>query len=169
MTMRCFSMYKQLDYSARKKIERLAAKDFSVRQIADTLGTTTSTLYRELARCAIAPGRVDLTAYSAAQAQAHADSQATKKGARTKFEHAPGLAEYIADEIKARKSPKAIALAIKNGETPFTGVEISSITIYKAIHRGRVPGVTDADLPLGRRRPAPRKSRLSRRPAQQTG
>ena len=64
---------------------------------------------------------------------------------------------------------KAIALAIKNGETPFTGVEISSITIYKAIHRGRVPGVTDADLPLGRRRPAPRKSRLCRRPAQQTG
>lgn len=59
-----------------------------------------------------------------------------------------GLIEYIQDRILKKKySPDTISGRIKNFQTAFSDT-ISTSTIYSAIDKGKIPGVTNIDLKL---------------------
>lgn len=56
--------YKNIDLDKRRKIESLIKADFSLREIAKSIGVSRSTIYREISRC-------ELNKYSAEVAQKH--------------------------------------------------------------------------------------------------
>lgn len=125
--------YRQLTYGDRVYIDVLNFQRKSRKEIADSLGVNTSTIYREIKRgCSSAQGWRHC--YRAELAEQAKRLGASKRGRRRKIEGE--LEKYIIEKLKAKWSPEQISgrLVIEGGK------KISYETIYGYIKRDRDRG-----------------------------
>ena len=131
----------------RARIEVLAARGFSDAEIAELLGRSRATIWREKKRCG--PG-----AYCAHRAQASAEAAAGRPRP-SKLASDRRLCRLVADRLKERLSPHAISAELKE-----LGRHVCAESIYRACYdlsgsSGLEPGAWKK-LPRARRRRKPR-------------
>ena len=149
---------KYVDYDDRIRIEFLYNKEKNTpAQIANKLGYSERTIYRELKR-----GYCDnldtllrtIKVYSAHLAQKDYDEKAAAKGASLKIGNDHALATYIEDKIiNERYSPEAVLLEIKRKKLKFS-VTLSKTTLYRYIDCDLFLNITNKHLPSGKRKKA---------------
>lgn len=137
-----------LTYEERFYIEKALKNGISPTSIADTLGKHFTTIYKEIKKGTVTLLNHDLTTrreYSAQAAQNVTEHRGHAKGIMYKLSDDKPLLDRIAYLIKERHySPYAVLQTIRN-ETP-EALTMCETTLYKYIHLGIIPGVTDADL-----------------------
>ena len=151
-------MGKHLTYHDRLTIARMLLKGFPIKGIADAIGCHVSTIYKETRRARYKhtrrPYLPDEDRYSPDGAQIRADRLKAKKRFQPKIlwnkEYRHEIRRYI---LKEHYSPEAALFAVNNNGIDY-GVRITSpATIYTAIRKGYLKGVTMMDCPLrGRHR-----------------
>ncbi len=131
-----------LTYESRTKIKELHDKGLSIQQIADEIGVCRQTIYNELKR-----GSDSFGSYDPKHAEELFQERQQTKGRQRLLTINSELAQYIADLIlKEHYSPKQIIKSLKE-DHPSNAVELKSVnTIYAAIDKGLIPGVTRASL-----------------------
>lgn len=146
---------KYIDHDDRIRIELLYNTEKNTpAQIAEKLGYSERTIYRELKRgyCE----NVDylwrtIRVYSAQKAQQDYDTKAAAKGANLKIGSDHALAAYIEDKILNEKySPEAVLLEIKRSGLNFS-VTLSKTTLYRYIDNDLFLNISNKDLPSGKR------------------
>lgn len=131
---------KYLKLEQRKIIEDRLSSGVRPTDIADELGISISTIYREIRRV---PGRQ----YSAYLAQIDYIRKGKNKGVDDCLSKFPELAETLAVYIREKHmSPEKVIEAI-NADGRFAGAIRSANTIYGYVFNGKLPGVTVDDLP----------------------
>ena len=131
-------MGRHLTRDDRIGIEKLLKAGTSVCKIAEVIGCSERTIYREKIRghCEVLDGRTYrmLPAYSAQIAQNRADALAeARKGRPLLLASAPGLAEYLETAIgKRRYSPDAAVQEIVLLDLPLP--HLSAVTVYRYIY-----------------------------------
>ena len=149
-------MGRHLTRDDRIGIEKLLKAGTSVCKIAEVIGCSERTIYREKIRvhCEVLDGRTYrmLPAYSAQIAQNRADALAeARKGRPLLLASAPGLAEYLETAIgKRRYSPDAAVQEIVLLDLPLP--HLSAVTVYRYIYNGYLK-LCSLDLPVGHYRP----------------
>lgn len=137
-----------LTYEERFFIEKSLKSGMGAVAIADALGKHFTTIYKEIKKGTVTLLNYDLTTreeYCADTAQIKTVERGHAKGIMYKLADDKPLLERIAYLIKQRHySPYAVLQAIKK-ETPDI-LTMCEATLYKYIHLGIIPGVTDADL-----------------------
>lgn len=145
--------YKHLDHRDRLQLERLLKDGYSKKELAVILGCSLSTIYNELRRGACEHMNSDLTVtmrYDAYYAQRNYEKHLREKGQTPKILKDERLRNYISDLIGQQHfSPDAVLMEIENNGIEFSEKIRSVHTIYNAIRRGDIPGVTMKDLPRG--------------------
>lgn len=137
-----------LTYEERFYIEKALKNGSSPTAIADVLGKHFTTIYKEIKKGTVTLLNHDLTTrreYSAQAAQNVTEKRGHAKGIMYKLADDKPLLDRIAYLIKEKHySPYAVLQTIRK-ETPeaFTMCEA---TLYKYIHLGLIPDVTDKDL-----------------------
>lgn len=167
--------YRRMTWTDRLIIERLYNSGASYRSIASMTGFAVSSVHVEIKHGLYPHLGAETTRrplhYSAQIAQDHADFQATIKGPALKLGHNHDYAGYIADQIKAGRSPDQIVGTLKKSGQ-WT---VSTTTLYRYIDRGYIPNITNRNLrekPL-RKRPyryveakrPPKGTSIERRPS----
>ncbi len=153
---------KYIDYNVRIRIELLYnVEKNSVAQIAEKVDFSERTIYRELKR-GYCENRDYLwrerRVYSAELAQQDYNEKASAKGPPLKIGNDHKLAAYIEDKIVNEKfSPEAVLMEIDRTGMKFS-VSISKTTLYRYIYDDLFLGVTEKDLPCGKR---PRKKKTN--------
>ncbi|HBU12702.1 MAG TPA: IS30 family transposase [Clostridiales bacterium] len=155
------SKKKYIDYDDRIKIELLHnIEKNKPAQIAEKLGYSERTIYRELLR-----GYCDnldthlrkIRVYSAQLAQRDYDEKAAAKGVNLKIGNDHALAAYIEEKmVKEKYSPEAVLLEIKTKGLQFS-VTISKTTLYRYIDDDLFLNISNKDLPSGKREKQKRK------------
>lgn len=146
---------KYVDYDDRIRIELLYNTEKNKpAQIAEKLGYSERTIYRELARgyCENLDSELRTKrVYSAQLAQQDYNEKASAKGPGLKIGNDHALAAYIEDKIVNEKfSPEAVLMEIDRTGMKFF-VSISKTTLYRYIYDDLFLGVSAKDLPCGRR------------------
>jgi len=132
--------YKHLTYSQRTQIKAMLDEGYKKTEIAAALGFDDSTIYREVARGS-KNGQYD-PAYSEIRYKAHLSA----KGADPMLTIDLELAQYISKAIlEEQLSPAQISKRLQNEER-FRSLPKSINTIYNAIDKGMIPGVTRDSL-----------------------
>ncbi len=132
--------FKQLTYEKRLEIKKMLDADAKTpaRAIADKIGVHHSTVSREIKK-----GMIDGT-YNPEYAEEQAQLARAEKGRVPILESDTQLAALIADMILSKHlSPEKIANIIK-ADNRYENVSIN--TIYNAIDKGLIPGVTRESL-----------------------
>lgn len=146
-------MGKHLTYHDRLTIERMLLKGFPIKEIADAIGCHVSTIYKEIKRArykhTVKPHLPDEDRYNPDGAQMIADRLKSKKRYQPKIlqskEYRHEIRRYI---LKEHYSPEAALFAVNHNGIDY-GVRITSpATIYTAIRKGYLKGVTMIDCPL---------------------
>lgn len=141
-------MSKYITYEERFYIEKSLKSGDSPSDIADALGKHFTTIYKEIKKGTATFLNSDLTArveYCADTAQAKTVDRGHNKGIQRKLEDNKSLLERIAYLIKEKHySPYAVLQTIKK-ENP-EALTMCETTLYKYIHLGIIPNVTDKDL-----------------------
>ena len=146
---------KYVDYDDRIRIELLYNREKNKpAQIAEKLGYSERTIYRELARgycdnvdSELRPIRV----YSTHIAQRDYDEKAAAKGASLKIGCDHAFAAFIEDKIANEKySPEAVLLEIQTKGLQFS-VTISKTTLYRYIDNDLFLNLSNKNLPCGKR------------------
>ena len=143
--------YRYIDFQDRKEISARSLNGDRVADIADGLGVTTATVYRELKRGEYE--RLDgatwemVTAYSPDIAEARYQEHLREKGPDLKIGKDHELANYIEATIVEKEcSPAAVlGYAMMEGRTFETSVSVT--TIYSYIKKGLFLQITQVDLP----------------------
>lgn len=157
---------KYIDYDDRIRIELLYNMEKNTAaQIAEKLGYSERTIYRELNR-GYCENRDYLwrerRVYSAQLAQQDYNKKASAKGPNLKIGHDHELAAYIEDKIVNKNfSPGAVLMEIERTGMKFS-VTISKTTLYRYIYDDLFLGLSDKDLPEGKR-PRKKKTETERR------
>lgn len=141
-------MSKYLTYEERFYIEKSLKAGTSPVQIADSLGKHFTTIYKEIEKGTVTLLNSDLTyrkEYSAEAAQNKTIYRGHNKGIQYKLTSDKPLLDRITVLIKQYYySPYAVLQTLKKeGSTTFTMCET---TLYKYIHLGLIPGISDNDL-----------------------
>ena len=133
-------VYMHLTYDQRLAIKQMLERGNSKKEIAESIGVHTSTIYREIDRGTV-NGHYDPTAAEEAYQEKLAE-----KGPTAVLEENPELANYIAKLILNQKlSPEKIVNVVK--ENPrFSKISLTKQTIYHSIITGKIPGVTKDSL-----------------------
>lgn len=133
--------YSRLTYAQRQTIKQMKDDGKKNAVIAQTVGIHISTLYRELRR-----GDVN-GIYAPEQSEQIVRSHFPHKGPKPIFKSKPELARYIARLIlEEHLSPERIVEKLEQEESAFKGAISSPKTIYNAIDRNIIPGVTRESL-----------------------
>lgn len=145
--------WKHLTREKRYQIEALYRANHGVREIAQMVGCSVRTVYRELqrGRCEQLRGSTWETyyTYSATIAQRRADTCRGRLGRPCKLLGDAALMRYLEKYIAKKYSPAA---ALREAEFQGIGaVRVSVNTVYRYIYRGRLQ-VKGMDLPVGRYR-----------------
>ena len=143
--------YNQLTYNDRLTIEKmLNAKSFTKQQIANAVGCSRVTIWREIKKgeiTGIDTYYKDKVFYSSYTAQRITEKNKSKQGAKLLQINDTNLINYIIKRIVVdRYSPRAIAQTIKKQKLKFI-YYISDFTIYRYIKRGYLNGITMKSLP----------------------
>lgn len=140
--------YKIFTKSTRDKLEALYNAGIPVKQIADELGYTFQSIYRELKRGYYMHRNSDWTEtrkYSADIAQRSADVNATAKGAPLKIGKDHEFAKFVEDMVLAGYSPSAILDYIKENGLHFK-TKVCRVTLYSYIDKGLFLRITNKNL-----------------------
>lgn len=136
MSVKCF---KHLTHDDRIKIEALAKRKHSKREIAEDIGCSISTIEREFKRgvCKqLTSEYEEITIYSADVSQNIHNYHASNKGAPLKIGKDFDLVEYIEDMIIHNNySPDALIGHLKISSKKFI-TSICTKTLYNYIDRG---------------------------------
>lgn len=137
-----------LTYEERFFIEKSLKSGISSIDIANSLGKHFTTIYKEIKKGMVTLLNYDLTTrqeYCADTAQLKTVERGHAKGIMYKFADDKPLLDRIAYLIKEKHySPYAVLQTIKN-ETP-EALTMCEATLYKYIHLGIIPNVSDKDL-----------------------
>ena len=132
-------LYKHLTLEQRLMIEEKIYTGVGVQEIAQELGVSNASIYRELKRGAV-NGK-----YSAEDSQARYEKNLSSKGIQPLILQNQKLRDYIARQITVeKKSPKEIEEQLLREDD----LELGSVchqTIYDAVYKGYIPGVTIED------------------------
>ena len=143
---------KRITWIDRLQIEKLFNAGASYRRIAKATGFAVSSIYAEVQR-----GLYDhldsatwesVKHYSAQIADDDAKWQATAKGCSIKLDKHYDYAQSIAARILSGESPDQIVGDLKR-QGRWT---VSTVTLYRYIDQGFIPGVTNKALPVKARR-----------------
>lgn len=140
--------YKIMTKSVRDKLEALYNTGTPVKRIAEELGYTFQSIYRELQRGYYMHRNSDWTEtrrYSADKAQYRADVNATAKGAPVKLGNDHKFAKFVEDMVLAGYSPSAILDYIRENGLQFK-TKICRVTLYSYIDKGLFLRVTNKNL-----------------------
>lgn len=131
---------KHLNLDQRLRIKEMLDSEHSINDIANTLGYSRTTIYNELER---GNWKGEYDPYFA---QSQHESKAKKKG-RSDILSDENLARYISDLIlKEHLRPEKIVTILAENNKGFYDVPQSPKTIYTAIYKGLIPGVTRESL-----------------------
>ena len=142
--------YRMFNNRLRDKLEALYNAGVSAKKIADQLGFTFQSIYRELKRGFYMHRNTDWTEtkkYSAYKAQRNADYRSTAKGAPLKIGKDKKYAEFIEGMILSGYSPSAILDYIKENNLEFE-TKVCRVTIYSYIDKGVFLNISNKDLLL---------------------
>lgn len=135
--------------SDRDKLEALYKAKVPVKRIAEELGFTQTSIYRELNRGFYMHRNSDWTEtrkYSADKAQLAAELNATAKGAPIKLGKDKKFADFVERMIlKHGYSPQAILDYIKEHDLKFD-TKVCRVTLYSYIDKGVFLNVTNKNL-----------------------
>ena len=141
-------MSRYLTYEERFYIEKSLKNGINVVEIAETLGKHFTTIYKEIKKGTVTLLNYDLTMreeYCADTAQIKTVERGHNKGIMYKLTEDKPLLDRIAYLIKEKHySPYAVLQTIKK-ESP-EALTMCEATLYKYIHLGLIPNVTDKDL-----------------------
>ncbi|MDE6318223.1 MAG: IS30 family transposase [Lachnospiraceae bacterium] len=141
-------MSKYLTYEERFYIEKSLKNGITPMEIAETLGKHFTTIYKEIKKGTVTLLNYDLTMreeYCADTAQIMTEKRGHNKGIMYKLSTDKPLLDRIAYLIKEKHySPYAVLQTIKK-ESPEV-LTMCEATLYKYIHLGLIPNVTDKDL-----------------------
>lgn len=141
-------MSRYLTYEERFYIEKSLKNGINVVEIAEALGKHFTTIYKEIKKGTVTLLNYDLTMreeYCADTAQIMTEKRGHNKGIMYKLSTDKPLLDRISYLIKERHySPYAVLQTIKK-ETP-EALTMCEATLYKYIHLGLIPNVTDKDL-----------------------
>lgn len=141
-------MGKYLTYEERFYIEKALKDKTNPKKIALTLGKHFTTIYKEIEKGTVTLMNYDLTyreEYCADAAQRITEERGHNKGIMYKLSEDKPLLDRISYLIKEKHySPYAVLETIKK-ETP-EALTMCEGTLYKYIHLGLIPNVTDKDL-----------------------
>lgn len=141
-------MGKHLTYEERFYIEKSLKNGTSPTEIAEALGKHFTTIYKEISKGTVTFLNSDLTTrkdYCADAAQAVTEKRGHNKGIQYKLADDQPLLSRIAELIKdLHYSPYAVLQTLKK-ESPDS-LTMCETTLYKYIHLGFIPGITDKDL-----------------------
>ena len=140
--------YKTISKSVRDKIEALYNAHIPVKQIAEEVGYTFQSIYRELKRGFYMHRNSDWTEtkkYSAEKAQFAAELNATAKGAPVKIGNDHEFAHFVEDMILNKYSPSAILDYIKENGLHFK-TKVCRVTLYSYIDKGLFLRITNKNL-----------------------
>lgn len=131
--------YSHFSFEKRLRLKELLSKGIQKAEIADSLGIHIATLYREVKR-----GLIN-GAYDPEYAEAQSQANIGKKGRTPILSTNKKLAAFIADKIlNDHLSPEQISLLLKETATEHEQVNVN--TIYTAIDKGYIPGVSRETL-----------------------
>ena len=130
------SSFSHISLEQRKLIRRMLDENRSKSDIARAVGTNRATIYREIVR-----GTVD-GAYDPEHAERAYRSQLSNKGAKPILSADPELAQFISSLILEERLSLTRVLDRLKAEKRFKMVPRSRMTLYAAIDRGLIPGVT---------------------------
>lgn len=137
-----------LTYEERFFIEKSLKNGINVLSIADALGKHFTTIYKEIKKGTVTLLNYDLTIrqeYCADTAQTKTVSRGHNKGIMYKLADDKPFLDRIAYLIKEKHySPYAVLQTIKK-EDP-EALTMCEATLYKYIHLGIIPNVSDKDL-----------------------
>ncbi len=140
-------MGKYLTYEERFYIEKSLKDHTDPKKIAKALGKHFTTIYKEIEKGTVTLMNSDLTyrqEYCADAAQRITEERGHNKGIMYKLTEDKPLLSRISMLIKDRHySPYAVLQTLKREGFTLTMCET---TLYKYIHLGLIPGVSDADL-----------------------
>ncbi|MBD5492063.1 MAG: IS30 family transposase [Lachnospiraceae bacterium] len=158
-------MGKYLTYEERFYIEKSLKDNTDPKKIAKTLGKHFTTIYKEIEKGTVTFMNSDLTyrqEYCADAAQRITEERGHNKGIMYKLANDKPLLSRIAMLIKDKHySPYAVLQTIKK-ETP-EALSMCETTLYKYIHLGLIPGVSDADLYIkANKKPKKKKEKETR-------
>ena len=132
--------FSQITYEERCIIKKMLDAGYSKSEIAKRINVHRSSIYNELNRNTREDGQ-----YDPDYAQELCENRMGLGGPNAKIESNKDLASFISDKIKNEHlSPKKISLLIQNN--PDFDETVSMRTIYTAIDKGLIPGVTRDDL-----------------------
>lgn len=140
--------YKIFDKSKRDKLEALYNSGVPVKVIAEYLGYSFQSVYRELQRGFYMHRNGDWTEtrkYSADKAQLSADINATAKGAPIKLGNDKEFATFVEDMVLKGYSPGAILLYIKENGLKFK-TNVCRVTLYSYIDKGVFLKISNKNL-----------------------
>ena len=144
--------FKHLSKTQRNQLEMLLKANVSKREIAEYLGVSLSTVYREIKRGAYMHRNTDWTEtmkYSADKADYKYREMLKEKGSQIKLGNDYEYAEYLERKILEEKlSPKAVLGYIKKHALPFN-TTISVNTLYSYIRKGYFSTLEMKHLPKG--------------------
>nr|DAF62919.1 MAG TPA: RNaseH [Caudovirales sp. ctu3532] len=147
--------FSHLRWKDRLKIERMLKEGKKPSEIAAALRVHNSTIYREIKRGKTVQRTsmlVDREVYCPDVAENKYRENLTVKGPALKLGRDFALAAYIEDKIaNERYSPEAVLLKIKEDGLRFD-VTVSKWTLYSYITKGVFLGVTNKNLPRGKRK-----------------
>lgn len=133
--------YTRLTFTDRLKIESMKRQNYSLRAISKEVGVSPSTISYELQKGdALGNGNYDAE-YAEQQSRQNASAKARKAILSLKPELAMRIAELI---LQKGQSPEQIHATLQADGAADTVISIN--TIYRAIDRGLIPGVTRATL-----------------------
>lgn len=158
-------MGKHLTYEERFYIEKAINNKTDPKKIAAILGKHFTTIYKEIEKGTVTLMNSDLTyrrEYCADAAQRITEARGHNKGIQYKLTGDASLLSRIAILIKEQHySPYAVLQTIKK-ESP-EALSMCETTLYKYIHLGMIPGVSDADLYIkANKKPKKKKDKEAR-------
>ena len=140
--------YRTFDRTLRYKLEALYNAGTPVKVIAEQLGFTFQSVYRELKRGYYMHRNSDWTEtrkYSADKAQYSADLNATAKGAPLKIGNDREFAQFVEDMVLKGYSPAAILGYIKENGLQFK-TKVCRVTLYSYIDKGLFLRISNKNL-----------------------
>lgn len=160
--------FKHLTYTNRLQIEAWLKAKKSVAWIAEQIGCSRPTIYRELKKGRYIKMNTDLTfseAYAPEIAEDKYQANLRAKGGQLKIANDYGLVDYLEFMIVDKRfSPEAALAQIKKDNLEFK-TSISKTTLYRYIDMGLFLRLTNKDLPYkGKRKKRSHKVRPRRAP-----
>lgn len=153
--------YHHLTLSDRRTIEKMLRMKYTKKAIAEVVGVSETTIYREIRKGRYIHTNTDLTEeirYSADLADSKYRKFLKEKGPGLKIGKDRKLAQHIEKKIsKDGYSPGAVLGEIKNEGLEFD-TQISKTTLYRYIDMGLFLTITNKDLPVKPRKKSHHKS-----------